>query len=84
MPAQLGKLSILISMIMAAIGMALTAELYVLTGRYFLLVFMVSMLLVVISTYGVKKGDKKFIEWTLRRGGRFLITLAFIWMIIFA
>ena len=84
LPIQMGNKAIIVSIILATISILLTAELFYLTGKLFLLLFIIATLLVVISTYGVKKDNKKFIEWTLRRGGRFLITLAFLWMIIFA
>ena len=80
-PIQLGNKAIIISEVLSIINVLVTIKLFCLTGKMFLLLFILTNLLVVISVFGVTKKNREFIEWTIRRGGRFLIILMFFWMI---
>lgn len=83
-PIQLGKLAFSFSLFLAFLNSILITWLYLQTMRAFLLVFLIVTVLIIFSTLGVKKKDKTFLEWVLRRGGRFLLTIGFIWMVLFA
>jgi len=84
LPTQLGELTFPFSLSLTLINTTLITWLYLETLRPFLLTFLLASILVVFSTWGVRRKDKIFVEWLLRRMGRFLLTLGFIWMVLFA